>query len=284
MNNKKKLLISLGALLVLGFSANYIYNGYKFEETDNARTAAHSSVLSTKVGGIISEILVRENQAVKEGDVILRLDKREYVISLDRMEADLQSVQVKLQDADRNYRRMKTLYASDTVSRQTFETAETQYLDLLRQVESLKSQVAQAKLNLEHTELKAPANGRVGRRNIEKGVVIGPGQPLVAFVQSDEFWVVANFKETQLQDIKIGQHVNVHVDAIGGHVFAGKVESFSPGSGATFAVIPADNATGNFVKIVQRVPVKIILDQKSIKGFEERLVPGLSVIAKVMVH
>lgn len=284
MNKQKKLLITLGALLVIGFGAQSIYNGYKYEETDNARTAAHSSVLSTKVGGVISEILVRENQPVKEGDVILRLDQRDYVISLSRKEADLKSVQVKLQDADRNFRRMKNLLASDTVSRQTFEAAETQYLDLVRQDESLKTQVAQAKLNLEHTELRAPTNGRVGRRNIEKGVVIGPGQPLIAFVQSDEFWVVANFKETQLQDMKIGQTVSVHVDAIGGHVFNGRVESFSPGSGATFAVIPADNATGNFVKIVQRVPVKIVLDPTTIKGFEERLVPGLSVIAKVLVH
>jgi membrane fusion protein (multidrug efflux system) len=284
MNSRKLLLSIVGALLVVGFGGRSFYNGYKFEETDNARTAAHSSVLSTKVGGVINEILVRENQTVKEGDVILRLDQRDYVISLDRIEADLKSIQVKLQDADRNYRRMKTLLASDTVSRQTYEAAETQYLDLVRQEESLKTQVAQAKLNLEHTELRAPTDGRVGRRNIEKGVVVGPGQPLIAFVQSDEFWVVANFKETQLKDIKIGQNVDVHIDAIGGHVFEGKVESFSPGSGATFAVIPADNATGNFVKIVQRVPVKIILEKRSMKGFEDRLVPGLSVIAKVQVH
>ena len=284
MNSRKLILITLGALLLVGFGGRAVYHGYKYEETDNARTAAHSSVLSTKVGGVINEILVRENQEVKEGDVILRLDKRDYEISLNRIEADMKSIQVKLQDADRNYRRMKNLLASDTVSRQTYETAETQYLDLVRQDESLKTQVAQAKLNLEHTELRAPTNGRVGRRNIEKGVVIGPGQPLIAFVQSDEFWVVANFKETQLQGIKIGQVVDVHVDAIGGHTFEGKVESFSPGSGATFAVIPADNATGNFVKIVQRVPVKIVLDQVSIKGFEDRLVPGLSVVAKVLVH
>lgn len=284
MNNQKKLIIVLGALLVLGFGGQSFYNSYKFEETDNARTAAHSSVLSTKVGGIVDKIFVRENQAVKEGDIILKLDQRDYLIALNRIEADLKSNQVKVQDADRNYRRMKNLLASDTVSRQTYESAETRYLDLIRQEESLKTQVAQAKLNLEHTVLRAPTNGRVGRRNIERGVVIGAGQPLIAFVQSDEFWVVANFKETQLKDIQVGQYVNVHVDAIGGHVFEGKVESFSPGSGATFAVIPADNATGNFVKIVQRVPVKIVLERNAIKGFEDRLVPGLSVIAKVQVH
>jgi membrane fusion protein (multidrug efflux system) len=149
---------------------------------------------------------------------------------------------------------------------------------------SLSAQLKQAQLDLDYTEIKAPTDGRVGKRAVEKGVVVSPGQPVIAFVQSTEYWVVANFKETQLQNMKVGQPVDVDVDAIGGHTFTGHVESFAPGSGSTFAVIPPDNATGNFVKVVQRVPVRIALDPESMKGFEDRLVPGISVTAKVKVR
>jgi membrane fusion protein (multidrug efflux system) len=283
-NNMKKVVPVLVAAVVVVFGGRFLYNNYKYVETDNAKTAANSAVLSMKVGGMIDEILVKENQTVKAGDVLIRLDQRDLKNRLSKTEADYQGLQIRLADAERNYNRMKKLFETDTVSKQSFESTETLYKDLSKQFEGAKIALAQAKLDLEYSELKAPTDGKVGKRNIEKGVVVGPGQPLIAFVQSDEFWIVANFKETQLQNMKIGQKVEVEVDAIAGHSFEGKVESFAPSSGATFAVIPADNATGNFVKIVQRVPVRIVLEKESMKGFEDRLVPGLSVVSKVQVH
>jgi len=109
---------------------------------------------------------------------------------------------------------------------------------------------------------------------------VQPGEPLVTIV-SDDPWVVANFKETQLQKMQIGQKVDIKIDALPEHKFEGSILSFSPASGSSFAVLPSDNATGNFTKIVQRLPVKIVFDPRSIRGYEDRLAPGLSAMASV---
>jgi membrane fusion protein (multidrug efflux system) len=282
---KKKLVIGgVAGLLVAAVFIRFIYFYWTYEETDDAHTAANSAVLSAKVGGIVADTLVEENQKVKAGDVLMRIDPHDAQYRLESVQADLGSVQARLQDAEKNYRRMKALLASDSVSQQQADAAQATYLDMSRKEASLNAQLKQAQLDLDYTEIKAPTDGRVGKRAVEKGVVVAPGQPVIAFVQSTEYWVVANFKETQLQNMKVGQPVEIEVDAIGGHTFAGRVESFAPGSGSTFAVIPPDNATGNFVKIVERVPVRIALDKESMQGFEDRLVPGLSVTAKVKVR
>jgi membrane fusion protein (multidrug efflux system) len=283
---KNKKMVTGGALGLIVFVVliRFIYFYWTYEETDDAHTAANSAVLSAKVGGIIADTLVEENQKVKAGDVLMRIDPHDAENRLESVRSDLGSVQARLQDAEKNYRRMKALLESDSVSQQQADSAQATYLDMSRKEASLNAQLKQAQLDLDYTEIKAPTDGRVGRRAVEKGVVVSPGQPVIAFVQSTQYWVVANFKETQLQNMKVGQPVDIDVDAIGGHTFEGKVESFAPGSGSTFAVIPPDNATGNFVKIVERVPVRIALDKEGMKGFEDRLVPGLSVTAKVKVR
>jgi membrane fusion protein (multidrug efflux system) len=114
-------------------------------------------------------------------------------------------------------------------------------------------------------------------------MVVSAGEPLLSFVDSRAPWLVANFKETQLRKMRVGQKAEIEVDSIEGKVFEGEVESFSPGTGATFALIPPDNATGNFTKIVQRLPVRIRFDEASIKGYEDRLAPGLSAEVKVYI-
>jgi membrane fusion protein (multidrug efflux system) len=283
--HNKKLVI--GAVIGLALSAvliRFVYFYWTYEETDDAHTAANSAVLSAKVGGIIADTLVEENQKVKAGEVLMRIDSNDAQNRLDAVQADLGSLQARRQDAEKNYHRMKVLLASDSVSQQQADTAQATYLDMSRKEESLKAQLRQAQLDLDYTQIKAPTDGTVGRRAVEKGVVVAPGQPVIAFVQSAQYWVVANFKETQLRNMKVGQPVEIDVDAIGDHTFEGKLESFAPGSGSTFAVIPPDNATGNFVKIVERVPVRIAFNKESMKGFEDRLVPGLSVTAKVKVR
>jgi membrane fusion protein (multidrug efflux system) len=151
------------------------------------------------------------------------------------------------------------------------------------QVKVAEDALRQARLNLAYTRIYAPQAGRVGRRTVEEGQRIQPGEPLMAIV-SPNIWVVANFKETQLQRIRSGQPVDIDIDAYPDHHFTGRVESFSPASGAQFALLPPENATGNFTKIVQRVPVKILLDRRTLRGYEDRLVPGMSVIAKVRVN
>jgi membrane fusion protein, multidrug efflux system len=139
-----------------------------------------------------------------------------------------------------------------------------------------------AELQLSYTVLRAPDTGRIGKRTLQTGQHVQPGQALLAVVSQDT-WVVANFKENQLSQMRAGQPVEVTIDAIHGQSFRGHVDSFSPGTGAKFTLLPPDNATGNFTKIVQHLPVKIRLDADESKAFSARLSPGLSVIATVRV-
>jgi membrane fusion protein (multidrug efflux system) len=143
----------------------------------------------------------------------------------------------------------------------------------------LRATVKQAELNLEYATVKAPARGIVSRKTVEPGQVIQPGQPLMTIVTLDPVWITANFKETQLEHIRPGQRVTVKVDAYGGRTLSGKVDSIAAATGARFSLLPPENATGNFVKVVQRVPVKIVLDQG--QDAERLLRPGLSVTPTV---
>ena len=137
-----------------------------------------------------------------------------------------------------------------------------------------------AKLQLSYTIITAPVSGRIGRKSVEAGQRVQIGQPLMAVVE-DQPWVVANFKETQLQKMRTGQPVEVEIDTFSKHKFYGHVDSLAPGSGNEFALLPPDNATGNFTKIVQRIPVKILLDQDSVRGYENLLSPGMSSVVTV---
>lgn len=137
-----------------------------------------------------------------------------------------------------------------------------------------------AELQLSYTIIKAPVSGRIGRKSVEAGQRVQIGQPLMAVVE-DHPWVVANFKETQLAKMRAGQHVEVQIDTFPKHKFYGHVDSLAPGSGNEFALLPPDNATGNFTKIVQRIPVKVVLDDDSVRGYENLLSPGMSSVATV---
>jgi membrane fusion protein, multidrug efflux system len=138
--------------------------------------------------------------------------------------------------------------------------------------------LAQAELNLQRTHIKAPSSGVVSRKNVEVGQVVQPGQPLLALVSQDDLWVTANFKETQLKNMRAGQRAKVSVDALG-RDFDGHVDSIAPATGAKFSLLPPENATGNYVKVVQRVPVKIVIDPG--QDPEHRLRPGMSVAPSV---
>ena len=144
-----------------------------------------------------------------------------------------------------------------------------------------RANLAQAELNLQYAVVKAPARGVVSKRNLAVGQVVQAGQPLLAIVQLDDVWVTANYKETQLKSMRAGQRAKVDVDALGGRDFTGKVDSIAGATGARFSLLPPENATGNFVKVVQRVPVKIVLDPG--QDPEHLLRPGMSVNAMVTV-
>jgi membrane fusion protein (multidrug efflux system) len=159
--------------------------------------------------------------------------------------------------------------------------AATSARDVLKaQVKVLQAQLKDAQQQLGYNRIVSPVSGRVGKRSVEVGARVQPGQQLAAIVQ-DDVWVVANFKETQLPGIVPGQQVNIHVDALPKHELVGRVDSFSPASGNQFALLPADNATGNFTKIVQRVPVKITFAPDDLKQYAGRLVPGMSTVVEI---
>lgn len=145
-----------------------------------------------------------------------------------------------------------------------------------------QANLGEAQLQLSYTQIKAPVAGRIGRKSVEVGEQIQPRQPLMAVVGQD-LWVIANFKETQLGKMQQGEKVEVEIDSFPGRTFTGTVDSLSPASGAEFALLPPDNATGNFTKIVQRIPVKIRLNPESVKGYESRIVPGMSATVTVAV-
>jgi len=149
-------------------------------------------------------------------------------------------------------------------------------------VQQAEAALTQAKLNLEYAIVKAPAAGIVSRKSVEVGQVVQPGQPLLALVNTENVWVTANFKETQLRDMRVGQRVTVEVDALGGKSFDGHIQSIAAATGARFSLLPPENATGNYVKVVQRVPVKIVLDPG--QDPERRLRPGMSVIPVVYLR
>ncbi|MES2755739.1 MAG: HlyD family secretion protein [Pseudomonadota bacterium] len=153
--------------------------------------------------------------------------------------------------------------------------------DVLKaQVKVLQTQLKDARQQLAYNQIVAPVAGRIGKRSVEVGARVQPGQQLAAIVQ-DEVWITANFKETQLAGIVPGQAVHVVVDAMPDHPLVGRVDSFSPASGNQFALLPADNATGNFTKVVQRVPVKIVLRPEDVRQLGGRLVPGMSALAEI---
>jgi membrane fusion protein, multidrug efflux system len=151
------------------------------------------------------------------------------------------------------------------------------------QVQKAAATLDTAKLQTDYTVVRAPVSGRTGRKNVEAGQRLQPGQPVMAIVD-DDVWVVANFKESQLAHLRAGQKVSVRVDAVDGRTFSGVVQSFSPGTGARFSLLPPDNSTGNFTKVVQRVPVKIVLSADSAGADADRLFPGLSAVVSVDIR
>lgn len=171
------------------------------------------------------------------------------------------------------------LQQADATGQQT-EVNRRQYKAAQATIAQSKAELKNAELQLSYTSIVAPIIGRIGNKTVQIGQRVQPGQTLMSLLQTTP-WIVANFKETQLENMQPGQAVEIKVDAFPHHPFKGKVDSLSPASGAKFALLPPDNATGNFTKIVQRIPVKVVFDPASIRGYESRITPGMSVVVNV---
>lgn len=325
-------------LLAATLGGGYLYMDYTehFESTDDAFIAARQSALAPKISGYITAVPVTDNQHVKAGDVIARLDDRDYRVALAQAEAQVAAAQASIENVDAQldvqqaqiaanqaqvdqaqaaltfaqqqatrYQHLEqTGYGTVQNSEQYTSQLHQQQASLLsaqatlnlaqRQVESLKAQrksaVAnlaqaeaqrdQAKLNLSYTTVIAAQPGRVVNLSAAVGQFAQAGTNLTMFVP-DQTWVTANFKEIQLDKMRPGEKVTLKIDAYPGRTVQGHVESVQPGSGTAFSLLPAQNATGNYVKIVQRVPVKIVMDNPPT---DVALGPGMSVVPTVRIN
>jgi membrane fusion protein (multidrug efflux system) len=328
------LAVALGIAGAADFGHYYLTSGRYLETTDDAYVKADSTIIAPRVSGYIAEVLVSDNEPVKAGQLLARIDDRDFRIALNQASADVAAseatvrnlnAQLELQEpliqqqaaevdaAEANMKfaqEERTRYdelmksGSGTVQRaqqtdaalraqtaqlqqgkagliaanKKIEVLSTERAKAVAQLDHARAVEQQAALNLSYTRISAPVEGTVGARSLRIGQFVQAGTQLMAVVPLDAVYVVANFKETQLTHVRNGQPVELRVDSFHGTKLKGHVDSLSPASGLEFALLPPDNATGNFTKIVQRVPVKIVLDDQSLNGL---LRPGMSAVPTV---
>jgi membrane fusion protein, multidrug efflux system len=386
-------MLAIAAVVVLAVIAFFVWRSSGRESTDDAQIDGHITQVSSRVGGIVIKLNVKDNQFVEAGAILVELDPRDYQVAVDRAKAELADAEANasaatsgipitevstttgvrsatggLEEAQagvgiaerqiesaraqlvaaqarqrerestavrtaRDVDRFKGLVAKEEIPQQQYDAAVAaadsarastdaarsevaaaeaaiavaeqrarqsrgtaaqaqaavqatrsapQQLQVTRaraamaeaRVQQAKSALAQAELNLQRTRLAAPSSGVISRKSVEVGQVVQAGQPLLALVSQDDLWVTANFKETQLKDMRPGQRAKISVDGLD-RDFDGHVDSIAPATGAKFSLLPPENATGNYVKVVQRVPVKIVFEPG--QDPEHRLRPGMSV-------
>lgn len=317
--NKKKpplwMVITI-AVIVLGAVGYFVHDALRFQSTDDAYVETTTVSVAPKVSGEVVEVFVTDNQYVHEGEVVARIDDIDYKIKLDQAEARYERTLLNQKNAKANFNarqtdievakkdldRYKSLYEKGAVSKQTLDNAQAKYDSAVAghtsaeqgvfsskkdrvadaDLKEIKAQRDWAEQQLKYTEIVAPQSGYVTSRRVEKGMFAQVGSPLFVIVP-DKVWVVANFKENQLTNMKEGQPVDIKIDTYPNKVFKGEVESIQRSSGAKSSLFPPENAVGSFVKIVQRIPVKIIFTE-DIDDNEYKIIPGMSVVPKVKVR
>ncbi|PIS11983.1 MAG: hypothetical protein COT73_01045, partial [Bdellovibrio sp. CG10_big_fil_rev_8_21_14_0_10_47_8] len=202
MDQRKKYILMAVAGIFVVLASYFLFEHFMYVQTENAQVDAHSVLLSAKVPGYILEVKAQQGDRVQKDQVLVQIDDRDYKSLLESAQSELLSLQARRQDAEKNFRRIKDLYASSVVSQQQYDTAFANYNEVKAKYDSAAARVAQAQLNLESTQLKAPSDGVIARTSAEIGQLAGAGTPLVGFVSSSSRWVTANFKETEIADVK----------------------------------------------------------------------------------
>jgi membrane fusion protein, multidrug efflux system len=328
--------VALGLAVALGIATATTY-GYRYwtvgrylETTDDAYVKADYTTVAPKVSGYIAEVLVQDNQRVRAGQALARIDDRDFKAALDQARADVASAEaaIRNQDAqavlqqsiiaqrkadiaanqaqvnfaqqdDQRYQHLKqTGYGTVQRAQQSeallrersaqldrsqagmiaaqkkLDVLATERAQMIAARDRSLAAARQAELNLSYTTIVAPVDGTVGARSLRVGQFVQAGTQLMAVVPLHAVYIVANYKETQLAHVRAGQPVEIKVDGLSGVTLRGHVDSLSPASGLEFSLLPPDNATGNFTKIVQRIPVKIVIDEEGLAGL---LRSGMSV-------
>ena len=274
-------LLVFALLVPIFFGTRYYLHARAYESTDDAFIQANVVPVSPKVASYVLRVLIDDNQHVTRGELLVELDARDYEAAVAQARADLEAAKAELVRARQQASRLRKLMPEQAVSNQDVDNAVAAEQTAVAHVDQSKAVLQQRELDLSYTKILAPDTGRITRKRVEPGVYVQIGQTLFSIVP-DEVWVVANFKETQLSQMRVGQPVLIHVDAYPDTVFHGHVDSIQAGSGAAFSLLPPENATGNYVKVVQRVPVKIVFDEPA--DGEHVLGPGMSVVPEVRVR
>ena len=312
---KKRPFIFLLTIVVLGLISGYLYQASKFEETDDAYIETLPVQVAPKVAGQIINVYVQDNQKVKSGDLIAEIDPTDYNVQMQQSiakydatllkqksaKATLSAANSRIELAQKDLQRYKNLYKDGAISKQELDKAQTKFdetssdvtqatQDILSksnnrvadaELKQLAAARRQAQLNLSYTKIYAPISGSITKKAIERGSYVQTGQSLLSIVPN-EVWVVANYKENQLRNMRVNQPVEIKVDTYPDKIFKGRIESFQRISGAKSSLFPPENAVGSFVKIVQRIPVKIVFEEP-IDPNKYTIVPGMSVEPKVRV-
>ncbi|HEY1773205.1 MAG TPA: HlyD family secretion protein [Gammaproteobacteria bacterium] len=318
MNPRLRRLLLMVALPIVLIIAGLWYwvHSSRYEDTDNAYVVADQVNVAPQVAGRVLTVPVVQNQSVSAGQVLLSIDPQPFQIALDQANAKLDTVRNDIQaqqaslvgaEAHASYLRREVdrdtnLVKQDVVAASKLDDMKTQLTVADEQIAQIRASLNgnpdlpytqqatyrqalaardDAALQLSYATLKAPAAGVVTEVGIKPGDIVATGRPVFALVMSGKRWVEANFKETQLTRVHVGQKVEVEVDTYPGHKWQGSVESIAPGTGSVFSVLPAQNATGNWVKVVQRIPVRIALDQ--VQG-EPDLRAGMSAEVNIDTH
>ena len=233
-----------------------IYENY-YLSTENAYINANVVHIASRATGQVSAVAVTNNQYVKKGDLLFEIDPEPFQLAVNSVKAELDLATAELENADVTEKRVSNLVHKKYLPTQDKDNTIARYKIALSKVENAKANLAQAKLYLAYTRTIAPARGWLANVSLRTGDIVLANQPLFALISDNEYWVDANFKETELAKIKPGQVASITVDMYPDHPFRGEVESISGGAGTAFTLLPPQNATGNWVKVTQRVPVRI---------------------------
>ncbi len=286
----------------------YSIHNYYYKSTDDAFVEGHIITVAPRISGIVTNLKIEDNQEVKKGDLLLEIDPNDYKVKLMQSEAKLneaasslevaknevEKTQVELEFAKNDFDRFSKMYGKGITSKQDYEKSKTKlttadmnnksasakYDEINATIKKLEAEVEENKLNLSYTKIYASQDGLITNRSVEEGNYVQTAQPMFAIVP-DKMWIVANFKETQIANMQKGQKVKIKIDTFGSKKFIGEVESIQRSTGAKASLFPPENAVGSYVKIVQRVPVKIIFKEDISKY---NIVPGMSVIPEVKVR
>lgn len=305
---KKRVVVPAAtALIILVLGTIVSINSIFYKSTDDAFVEGHIITVAPRVSGPVTKLNIDDNQTVKKGDLLLEIDPKDYEVKLKQTEAKLEEARAALKSSENeivkttselnfakgDHTRYTQMYSKGISSKQDFDASQNKLTaadsntkaskakhdEIEASIKKLEAEVEQAKLDLSYTKIYAVQDGKITHRTVEQGNYVQIAQPLFAIAQ-DDVWVVANFKETQVANMKKGQSVKIKIDAFGNKKFKGVVDSLQMASGAKASLFPPENAVGSYVKIVQRIPVKIKFTD-DISGLN--IIPGMSVVPTVKV-